>query len=178
MLSTQPPAGDYRAGVYSAAAAFAGVLLGSLGAIAGQADRLQPFFAGWSPGHGRFGVEPCGVLQEPRSVAYLGCCPAVLRRGEQAVEEAHVRRALHRRRHPDPGVGLAGELAPRTAPTITMVGVSRREAQQRYASVHHRFRCAVVQEKLLEPRQLTSSRAAHGRTATVKVSTRRCGTSF
>ena len=31
-----------------------------------------------------------GVVQEPRSVAELGCGPAFLRRGEQAGEEVHV----------------------------------------------------------------------------------------
>src|SRR6266700_2690882 len=54
---------------------------------------------------------PCSVLQEPRSVADFGCGPAVLRRGEQAGEEVHVRRALHRRRHADPGLGLAEEFS-------------------------------------------------------------------
>jgi len=51
------------AGIYSANASFAGVLLGSLGAIAGGVDRLQPFVSlVRGPGHGRCGVKPCGVL--------------------------------------------------------------------------------------------------------------------
>ena len=40
--------------------------------LAGRADRLQPAVSlVRGPGHGRCGVEPCGVLQEPRPVADL-----------------------------------------------------------------------------------------------------------
>jgi hypothetical protein len=85
---------------------------GSLGAIAGRAARLQPSVSlVRGPGHGRCGVEPCGVLQEPQSVADLRCGAAVLCRNEQAGEEIHVRRALHGGRNTDSGLGFAEELS-------------------------------------------------------------------
>ena len=59
-----------RAGVYSAGAVVAGVLLDPFGAAVGRADRLQPAVSlVRRPGHGRRGVEPRGVFQEPRSAA-------------------------------------------------------------------------------------------------------------
>jgi len=64
------------------------------------------------PGHGRRGVEPCRVLEEPRPSAHVGGGAALLRRGERAGKAVHVGRSLHRGRHPDPGVGLAQELPP------------------------------------------------------------------
>jgi hypothetical protein len=56
-----------RAGVYILrAASVAGVLLGPVGAPVGRADRPQPAVPlARRPGHGRRGVEPCGLLQEP-----------------------------------------------------------------------------------------------------------------
>src|SRR5271170_4824819 len=79
------------AGVYSARTLVAGVLFGALGAVAGRADRLQPFVSlvCW-PGYGRCGVEPRGVLQEPRPAADLRYGATVLRRSEPAGEEVHV----------------------------------------------------------------------------------------
>lgn len=62
-------------------------------------------------GHGRYGVEPRGVLQESRSLAELRDSPAILRRGEQAGQEVHVRRAFHRGWDADSGLGLAEELS-------------------------------------------------------------------
>ena len=42
------------------------------------ADRLQPSVSlVRGPGHGRCGVEPCGVVQEPRSVAKTRMWPSV-----------------------------------------------------------------------------------------------------
>ena len=48
------------------AASVAGVLLGPVGAPVGRADRPQPAVPlARRPGHGRRGVKPCGLLQEP-----------------------------------------------------------------------------------------------------------------
>ena len=46
-------------------------------------------------GYGRCGVEPRGVLEEPRPAAELGGGAEVLCRGQPASEEVYERRALH-----------------------------------------------------------------------------------
>src|ERR1035437_3946331 len=100
------------AGVYSAGAAVAGVLLGALGATAGRADRLQPAVSlVRGPGHGRCGVEPRGIFQEPRPAADQHRGAELFRRSEPAGEEVHVRRTLYCGRHADPGLGLTEELS-------------------------------------------------------------------
>src|SRR5246127_4893146 len=73
-----------RSRVCAAGAAAAGVLLGAVGAATGRADRLQPAVSlVRGPGHGRRGVEPCRVLEEPRPSAHVGGGAALLRRGER-----------------------------------------------------------------------------------------------
>ena len=99
------------AGVYSACAVVAGVLLCAFGAFAGRADRLQPIVPlVCGLGHGRCGVEPCGVLEEPRPVADVRCSTAILCRSEPAGEEVHERRALHSGRHADSDRGPNGKV--------------------------------------------------------------------
>ena len=100
------------AGVHSAGAAVAGVLLGALGAAAGRADRLQPSVPlVCGPWHGRRGMEPCGVFQEPRPAADFRCGAAVLCGSEQAGQALYERRTLYGGWHADPGLGLAEELS-------------------------------------------------------------------
>jgi hypothetical protein len=54
------------AGVYSAGLVVAGVLLHPLGAAVGRADQLQPAVSlVRRPGHGRCGMAPRGVFEEP-----------------------------------------------------------------------------------------------------------------
>src|ERR1035438_10181559 len=87
---TRPRACLDRAGVYAAGASVAGVLLDPLGAPVGRAARLQPAVPlVRGPGHGRRGVEPCRLLQEPRPAADERGGATVFRGGEQAGEALH-----------------------------------------------------------------------------------------
>jgi hypothetical protein len=79
----------------------------------GRADRLQPSLPlVRRPGHGRRGVEPCGVLQEPGPFAPQRGGAALFRRSEPTGQAVPVRRSLHRGRPTDPGLGVAEELPP------------------------------------------------------------------
>src|SRR5580698_4501062 len=100
------------AGVHSASASAAGVLFYSFRATAGGADRLQPAVSlVRGTGHGRWGLEPCGVFEEPGAAADVRGGAAFLRRSEPAGEEVYVGRALHRGRHADSGMGFAEEFS-------------------------------------------------------------------
>src|SRR6266568_2846213 len=69
---------------------------------------LFPLVCG--PWHGRRGVEPCCVFQEPRPVADFRCGAAVLCRSEQAGQAVYERRAFHGGWHADSSLGFAEEL--------------------------------------------------------------------